>query len=114
MEKIAIRALHFDFYGALLTKKQQEIFDLYYQQDLSLGEIAELHKVSRQAIYDLVKRTDQSLKAYENKLGLVAKYQANSEMLEALKMEVSRLKIACPSLDLRVITNLINKLEDNW
>lgn len=114
MDKIAIKALLFDFYGVLLTEKQQNIFDLYYQQDLSLGEIAELQKVSRQAIYDLVKRTEETLNAYENKLGLVAKYQANSEMLEALKVELSKLKTVCPSLDLSILAGLINKLEDNW
>ena len=69
---VARRALLLDFYGALLTEKQREIYDWYYQQDLSLGEISEEAGVSRNAIHDLINRTDSKLERYEGLLGMIA------------------------------------------
>ncbi|MDP4125665.1 MAG: putative DNA-binding protein [Bacillota bacterium] len=74
MDKIAKMALLADFYGPLLTEKQQNVWDLHYQQDLSLAEIAEAEHISRQAIYDLLKRTERILAEYEEKLGLVQRF----------------------------------------
>lgn len=74
MEKIAKMALLADFYGPLLTEKQRNVWDLHYQQDLSLAEIAELEHISRQAIHDLLKRTERILTEYEDKLGLVQRF----------------------------------------
>ena len=74
MEKLAKMALLADFYGPLLTEKQRNVWDLHYQQDLSLAEIAELEHISRQAIHDLLKRTERILADYEDKLGLVQRF----------------------------------------
>lgn len=73
-DKILQISLLYDFYGQLLTKKQQEVLQLYYSYDLSLGEISEQLGVSRQAIYDIIKRTEKLLFEYEKKLGLVHKF----------------------------------------
>ena len=81
LEKRAYLVLLFDFYGGLLTEKQCLMFDLYYQWDLSLGEIAEQQKISRQAVYDIIKRSEKALEEYEEKLGLVKKFQDNKEKL---------------------------------
>jgi len=87
MEKLAEMALLADFYGPLLTKKQRNVWDLHYEQDLSLAEIAEIENISRQAIYDLLKRTERILAEYEDKLGLVQRFWTEREKL----MEVQAL-----------------------
>ena len=87
MEKLAQMALLVDFYGPLLTEKQQNVWDLHYQQDLSLAEIAEVEHISRQAIHDLLKRTERILVEYEAKLGLVQRFWVEREKL----MEVQTL-----------------------
>lgn len=87
MEKLAKMALLVDFYGPLLTEKQQNVWDLHYQQDLSLAEIAEVEHISRQAIHDLLKRTERILTEYEDKLGLVQRFWIEREKL----MEVQAL-----------------------
>ncbi|TGE40165.1 putative DNA-binding protein [Desulfosporosinus fructosivorans] len=85
MEKLAKMALLADFYGPLLTEKQRNVWDLHYQQDLSLAEIAELEHISRQAIHDLLKRTERILAEYEEKLGLVQRFWAEREKLMEIK-----------------------------
>lgn len=74
----------YDFYYPLLTEKQQNYMSLYYRSDLSLGEIAEECNVSRQAVYDTIKRTEQMLEEYEEKLKLYAKFQRRRELLQKL------------------------------
>ena len=74
----------FDFYQPLLTSKQNDYLQLYYADDYSLGEIAEEFEVSRQAVYDNLKRSTQLLEDYEAKLHLFADYlqrQAAAEQL---------------------------------
>lgn len=87
MDKVAWIALLFDFYGQLLTERQRKFIDLYYSNDFSLGEIAQNYDVSRQAVYDSVKRAEKVLLDYENKLGLVKHFLDQKEKLsEAAKL----------------------------
>ncbi|WP_206812245.1 putative DNA-binding protein [Paradesulfitobacterium ferrireducens] len=81
MEKIAQMALLADFYGPLLTGKQRNAWDMHFEQDLSLAEIAEVEKTSRQAVHDLLKRTERILLEYEEKLGLVQRFISEREKL---------------------------------
>lgn len=78
----------FDFYGPLLTNKQQDYLALYYQQDYSLGEIAQERSVSRQAVYDNIRRSEKILKNYEATLELVSSFREREIQLDALKTYV--------------------------
>ncbi|WP_201330261.1 YlxM family DNA-binding protein [Lactobacillus nasalidis] len=66
-------------YGALLTQGQQDYFEDYYYNDLSLGEIADNRQVSRQAVYDNLRRSSKALEKYEAKLHLLASYNQLEE-----------------------------------
>lgn len=75
----------FEFYGDLLTTKQKGYLSLYYGDDYSLGEIAADFGVSRQAVYDNIKRTEKILTDYEEKLHLVGSFMLRRELLDQLK-----------------------------
>lgn len=74
----------YDFYGQLLTDKQQMIMESYSNDDLSLGEISENLSVSRQAVYDNLRRAEQTLEKYENKLNLMRRFHERQEALESV------------------------------
>lgn len=73
------------YYGSLLTKGQQSYFEDYYYNDLSLGEIADNHDVSRQAVYDNLRRSSKSLEKYESKLHMQADYNKIEDNLEEIQ-----------------------------
>ena len=85
-------SLLFDFYGETLTEKQRELFDLYYNEDLSLAEIAEHAGITRQGVRDSIKRAEHALREMEEKLGLVARYGGTERCAEELMREVERLR----------------------
>jgi len=68
------KAMLFDFFGDLLTDKQQEYFDLYYNEDLSLSEIAESAGISKQGVYDIISRAEKTLVETEQKTGIIKKW----------------------------------------
>ena len=85
-------SLLFDFYGETLTEKQRELFDLYYNEDLSLAEIAEHAGITRQGVRDSIKRAEHTLRDMEDRLGLVARYGGTERCAEELMHEVERLR----------------------
>lgn len=77
----------FDFYAPLLKDRQRDFLEMYYREDLTLSEIAELTGVSRQAVYDQLKRMEIVLEQYEEKLQLLAQYQERAKrMAQLLRM----------------------------
>lgn len=72
LKKVEIGLLN-DYYGGLLTEYQTRVLGMYYDEDLSLAEIAELEGVSRQAVQDVIKRSSEKLIDFEDRLGLVEK-----------------------------------------
>lgn len=77
----------FEFYGQLLTEKQQDIMSMYVDEDLSLVEIGEALGATRQSIYDAIKRSKVHLEGYEEKLGLLEKLKVEgSKVDKALSM----------------------------
>ncbi|MBD8035457.1 MULTISPECIES: putative DNA-binding protein [Solibacillus] len=84
LEKTTRMNFLFDFYQALLTDKQRSYMELYYLDDHSLGEIAESYNISRQAVYDNIRRTEAMLEEYEDKLNLFEKFQQRQQVLKQL------------------------------
>ncbi|MBF0805225.1 MULTISPECIES: putative DNA-binding protein [unclassified Streptococcus] len=74
----------FEFYAALLTDKQMNYIELYYADDYSLAEIAEEYQVSRQAVYDNIKRTERILEDYERKLHMYSDYIVRNQVFEEI------------------------------
>ncbi len=81
LDKVLRIGLLFDFYGALLTDKQQYCLEVHYFRDLSLSEMAVELNVSRQAVYDILRRAEQLLEDYEAKLKLVERHQREQILL---------------------------------
>jgi hypothetical protein len=92
LEKLLHMSALFDFYGALLTEKQQRCLEMHFFDDLSLSEIANELGISRQAIYDIIHRSEQSLNDYELKLNLVAKYKEERLELQSISKSVEKLR----------------------
>lgn len=74
----------FEFYAALLTDKQMNYIELYYADDYSLAEIADEFGVSRQAVYDNIKRTEKILETYEMKLHMYSDYIVRNEIFDEM------------------------------
>lgn len=85
MEKIVQQGLLYDFYGELLTKHQQQIYEDVVINDMSLSEIAQEQGISRQGVHDLVRRCDKILSGYEEKLHLVEKFQKTKRLVAEIE-----------------------------
>ena len=77
--------LLFDYYGALLTQKQQELFDQYYNQDLSLAEIAENEGISRQGVRDVIVRAEAAMTELEDKTGLIRRFMQMQKKVQGIE-----------------------------
>ena len=74
MEKFVAQTLLYDFYGELLTERQQQVYESVVLEDYSLSEVAEELGISRQGVHDMIKRCNHTLEGYEGKLHLVEKF----------------------------------------
>lgn len=86
-----MRSMLLDFYGELLTEKQRECFDLHYNEDLSLSEIAEQSGISRQGVWDNIKRAEAALQSIEEKTGLIRRFSESRREMESLARQAERL-----------------------
>ena len=87
-----MQSMLLDFYGELLTEKQRECYDLHYNEDLSLSEIAEQSGISRQGVWDNIRRAEASLRQIEEKTGLIRRFTQNQEASERLRVKLSLLR----------------------
>ena len=93
-------SLLLDYYGVLLTRHQQDILDEYFNEDLSMNEIADNLQISKSAVQDLIKRSLTQLNEFEKKLKLIARDQKLNNILEEMKKQ-----------DDKKITDFANKIE---
>lgn len=114
-------ALLFDFYGNFLTDKQREVIEMYYNDDLSLAEIAQHAGISRQGVRDSIKRGEQTLFDAEEKLHLAQRYQNTQKIKESVLKYTSEITALCESESVNrdevlkyanKIVSKINKLDE--
>ena len=86
-----MRSMLLDFYGELLTEKQRECYDLHYNEDLSLAEIAEQLGVSRQGVWENIRRAESAMQDIEAKTGLVRRFEENRSALEKIREDMKTL-----------------------
>lgn len=84
IDDITQASLLYDFYGQLLSKRQREVMELYHEENLTLAEIADEFGISRQGVHDALKNAEKSLNGYEEKLGLVAKFQKTNDAVQQI------------------------------
>ena len=84
-DKTLNMTLLFDFFGDLLTEKQREYFDLYYNEDLSLSEIAENAGISRQGVRDVIVRAEAAMTELEDKTGLIRRFMQMQKKVQGIE-----------------------------
>jgi predicted DNA-binding protein YlxM (UPF0122 family) len=82
----------YDFYGELLTERQKEFFDLYYNEDLSLAEIAENAGISRQGVRDVIVRAEGIMQEVEDKTGLIRRFEAQRAHLDSIAAAAAEIR----------------------
>lgn len=103
MEKFVERTLLYDFYGELLTSRQQQVYESVVLEDYSISEVAEELGISRQGVHDMVRRCDQALEGYEEKLHLVEKFVNIRRQV----LKIHELASRCHDEEITKISNVI-------
>ncbi len=99
MEERVALSLLYDFYGALLKENQRRMFEASVLEDYNFSEIAQEEGISRQGVYDAIKRATKQLKEYEEKLGLVARFQRQKELARQLHRELQGQQVPLEQAD---------------
>ena len=92
MEKKVEVSILWEIYGKLLTEKQQEFIEDYYNNDLSLSEIAENNEITRQAVRDIIKKGEKKLFEYEEKLGIMKRTLNQEKKIEKVLLELTKIQ----------------------
>lgn len=87
-------SLLYDFYGALLKESQQRMFEASILEDYGYAEIAQEEGISRQGVYDAIRRATRQLREYEEKLGLVSRFEKQREQTERLRRELDNMGLS--------------------
>ena len=112
IEKYINQGILYDFYGRLLTKHQQRIYEDVVFNDLSLSEIAENEGISRQGVSDLIKRCNKSLISYEEKLGLIKKFDETKSYVKEIQRIVGIYQNIKDEKLITEINELLSKILD--
>ena len=103
MEKFVEQTLLYDFYGELLTERQQQVYESVVLEDYSLSEVAEDLGISRQGVHDMIKRCNHTLEEYESRLHLVEKFLC-------IRKQVQKIKELAVGYKAGEITEISNKI----
>lgn len=103
MEKFVEQTLLYDFYGELLTERQQQVYESVVLEDYSLSEVAEDLGISRQGVHDMIKRCNHTLEEYESRLHLVEKFLC-------IRKQVQKIKELAVRYNAGEITEISNKI----
>lgn len=109
MEKKVKISMLCEIYGKLLTEKQLEILNDYYNNDLSLTEIAENNKITRQAVLDIIKKGENKLFEFEEKLSFMEKTIKQEKLLQEVLTELSKIEETSSDKKVEKILNHIRK-----
>ncbi len=112
IESIEKNSLLYDFYGQLLSSRQQEVMALYHEENLSLSEIAAEFGISRQAVHDTLKKAEQALTEYEDKLGLVERFESSKRVIAGIDEKIDELILLLGGQAPDTGTDIIKKLEE--
>lgn len=111
MQDIMKLSVLFDYYGEVLTEKQTEICDMYYNQNLSLGEISEIMGITRQGVRDSLKKSEKILLFHEEKLGIYKKDLTVAKMIDDVDLLLDESDIGSSYKDrIKEITEKIKNL----
>jgi len=102
----------FDFYGELLTEKQREYYDLHHNEDLSLSEIAEQNGLTRQGVWDIVRRAENTLLETEEKTGLLTRFLDMQKTLARLERAAAELRSLCEGRAAELCDRVISGLKE--
>ncbi len=105
-------SMYFDFYGELLNPRHRQIFEDYVLNDLSLGEISEETGLSRQGVYDIVKRSSRKLHEYEEKLRLVERFEATRAQVTAIRDGALKLTHAKSAEEIKKLADQIREASE--
>ena len=103
MEKFVKQTLLYDFYGELLTERQQQVYESVVLENYSLSEVAENLGISRQGVHDMIKRCNHTLEEYESRLHLVEKFLC-------IRKQVQKIKELAVGYNAGEITEISNKI----
>ena len=87
-------SLLLDFYGDILSERRQEMTSLYYNDDLSLSEIADICGISRQGVRDAIKKSEAELLNLEEKLGLAGRYEELRAQISRISYDISSIQVS--------------------